>query len=150
MIGDSVLRTAALITVVLVAAGISDSVTAAKYKVKIAEMQAEHAVAVAALEAKYRVQEQKAAKQLSDAWAQRDAALADALDLRADADRVRDEAATLRRRLSAAGAGACQPERERLARCSELLEAGAELAARGAEFSQRIAIEKDAIAKLSP
>lgn len=150
MIGEGVLRTTVIIVLVVGTASVQNKVTSSEYKAQIAEMQRDHAEAVAALQEKYRAQEQKSAKLLSDAWAQRDAALADALDLRADADRVRDEAATLRRRLSAAGAGACQPERERLARCAGLLAEGAELAARGAELSQRLAIEKDAIAKLSP
>lgn len=56
--------------------------------------------------------------------------------------------ASARRRLSAARAGTCKPEREQLARCADLLERGTELVRRGVELSERTAIDKDAVVKI--
>lgn len=81
-------------------------------------------------------------------WEVRDAALARASDLSGDLDRVRREAVAARSRLSAVTAGSCGAEREQLARCAGLLERGTELVRRGVELSERVAIDKDAIAKI--
>ena len=56
--------------------------------------------------------------------------------------------ASARRRLSGAGPDSCKSEREQLARCAGLVERGAELVRRGVDLSERVAIDKDAIAKI--
>lgn len=121
---------------------------AALYGQDIAELREDYATRAQALEAKYREKERTYAQSLVEAWEVRDAALARASDLSGDLDRVRREAAAARSRLSAARAGACKLEREQLARCADLLERGTALVRRGVELSERVAIDKDAIAKI--
>ena len=121
---------------------------AALYGQDIAELREDYATRAQALEAKYREKERTYAQSLVEAWEVRDAALARASNLSGDLDRVRREAAAARSRLSAARAGACKLEREQLARCAGLLERGTELVRRGVELSERVAIDKDAIAKI--
>ena len=122
---------------------------AALYGQDIAELREDYATRAQALEAKYREKERTYAQSLVEAWEVRDAALARASDLSGDLDRVRREAAAARSRLSAARAGACKLERERLARCAGLLERGTELVRRGVDLSERAAIDKDAVVKMS-
>ena len=121
---------------------------AALYGQDIAELREDYATRAQALEAKYREKERTYAQSLVEAWEVRDAALARASDLSGDLDRVRREAAAARSRLSAARAGACESEREQLARCAVLVERGAELVRRGVELSERTAIDKDAVVKI--
>ena len=121
---------------------------AALYGEDIAALREDYATRAQALEAKYREKERTYAQSLVEAWEVRDAALARASDLSGDLDRVRREAAAARSRLSAARAGACKLEREQLARCADLLERGTALVRRGVELSERVAIDKDAIAKI--
>ena len=121
---------------------------AALYGQDIAELREDYATRAQALEAKYREKERTYAQSLVEAWEVRDAALARASDLSGDLDRVRREAAAARSRLSAARAGACKLEREQLARCADLVERGTELVRRGVDLSERVAIDKDAIAKI--
>lgn len=121
---------------------------AALYGQDIAELREDYATRAQALEAKYREKERTYAQSLVEAWEVRDAALARASDLSGDLDRVRLEADAARRRLSAAAGGTCDAERKQLARCAGLLERGTELVRRGVELSERVAIDKDAIAKI--
>ena len=121
---------------------------AALYGQDIAELREDYATRAQALEAKYREKERTYAQSLVEAWEVRDAALARADDLSGDLDRVRREADSARRRLSANSAVACKSEREQLARCADLVERGAELVRRGVDLSERVAIDKDAIAKI--
>ena len=121
---------------------------AALYGNDIAELRADYAKRAQSLEVKYREKERGYAQSLVDAWEERDTALARADDLGADLERVRKQAADAKRRLSAAGAGACKLEREQLARCAGLVERGAELVRRGVELSERTAIDKDALTKI--
>lgn len=121
---------------------------AALYGQDIAELREDYATRAQALEAKYREKERTYAQSLVDAWEARDKALARVDDLGADLERVRKQAADARSRLSATGAGTCDAERERLARCAGLVERGAELVRRGVDLSERVAIDKDAIAKI--
>lgn len=122
---------------------------AALYGQDIAELREDYATRAQALEAKYREKERTYAQSLVEAWEVRDAALARASDLSGDLDRVRLEADAARRRLSAAAGGTCDAEREQLARCAVLVERGAELVRRGVELSERTAIDKDAVVKMS-
>nr|DAF78274.1 MAG TPA: Protein of unknown function (DUF2514) [Caudoviricetes sp.] len=120
---------------------------AALYSRDIAELRRDYAERAAALEEKYREKERSAAAAMAAAWEERDRALAESADLRADTERVRGEAAAAKRALSRAGAGACAAERKQLARCADLLAEGVDLGAEGARLSQRVAIDKDALAK---
>lgn len=121
---------------------------AALYGKDIAELREDYAARAAALEAEYRGKERQGAEAISAAWEERDRAMADAVDLRGDLERVRREGADLRRRLSAAGSDSCDACRAKLAGCVVLLEEGAGLLAEGAGLSQRIAADKDALARL--
>ena len=121
---------------------------AALYGEDIAALREDYATRAQSLEVKYREKERGYAQSLVDAWEVRDAALARASDLSGDLDRVRREAAAARRRLSAVTAGSCDAERKQLARCADLVERGAELVRRGVDLSERVAIDKDAIAKI--
>lgn len=121
---------------------------AALYGQDIAALREDYAARAQALEAKYREKERGYAQSLVDAWEARDKALARADDLGADLERVRKQAADARSRLSAAAGGTCDAEREQLARCADLVERGAELVRRGVDLSERVAIDKDAIAKI--
>lgn len=121
---------------------------AALYGQDIAELREDYATRAQALEAKYREKERGYAQSLVDAWEARDKALARADDLGADYERVRKQAADAKRRLSAAASGTCDAERKQLARCTDLVERGAELVRRGVELSERTAIDKDAVVKI--
>ena len=121
---------------------------AALYGQDIAELREDYATRAQSLEIKYREKERGYAQSLVDAWEARDKALARVDDLGADLERVRKQAADARSRLSATGAGTCDAEREQLARCTDLVERGAELVRRGVDLSERVAIDKDAIAKI--
>lgn len=121
---------------------------AALYGRDIADLRRDYAERAAALEEKYREKERDATAALAAAWEERDRALAESADLRSDAERVRSEADAARRKLSRADAGACAPERERLARGASLVGRCAELLERGAGLAQRVAIDKDALAAL--
>ena len=121
---------------------------AALYGKDIAELREDYAVRAAALEEKYREKERQGAEAISAAWEERDRAMADAVDLRGDLERVRREGSDLRRRLSATKPSACDACRAKLAVCVSLLEEGAELLAEGSSLSQRIASDKDALARL--
>ena len=121
---------------------------AALYGQDIAELREDYAARAQSLEIKYREKERTYAQSLVDAWEARDKALARVDDLGADLERVRKQAADARSRLSATGAGTCKLERERLARCTDLVERGAELVRRGVELSERTAIDKDALTKI--
>lgn len=122
---------------------------AALYGEDIATLKEDYATRSQALEEKYRAKEQSTIQKLSEAWALRDAALGHVDDLSGELERVRLEADAARRRMSAAYAGACQLEREQLARCAGLLERSGVLLERGAGLSQRIAIDKDAVVHLT-
>ena len=121
---------------------------AALYGEDIAALREDYAARAQSLEIKYREKERTYAQSLVDAWEARDKALARVDDLGADLERVRKQAADARSRLSATGAGTCDAEREQLARCAGLLERGTELVRRGVDLSERVAIDKDAIAKI--
>lgn len=121
---------------------------AALYGADIAALREDYATRAHALEVKYREKEKVQYQSLVAAWEERDRALSRVADLGADVERVRKQAADARSRLSATGAGTCDAEREQLARCAGLLERGTELVRRGFDLSERVAIDKDAIAKI--
>lgn len=122
---------------------------AALYGEDIAELREDYATRAQQLEEKYREKERATAQSLVDAWEERDAALARVDDLTGDVERVRKQADAACRRLSGAGPDSCKSCREQLARCSGIVVRGAELVKRGVELSERAAIDKDAIVKMS-
>lgn len=121
---------------------------AALYGEDVAALREDYATRSQALEEKYREKERVQYMSLVAAWQERDAALARADSLAGDVERVRKQAADAKRRLSTAAGGACESEREQLARCAGLVERGAELVRRGVELSERTAIDKDALTKI--
>ena len=121
---------------------------AALYEADIADMQAQHALALKDKTDEYRAKEQSQAQQLADAWDALELARAESVDLRADVDRVRIEANRYRSRLPAAGTDSCDAVKERLASCTRLLEEGAGLSAEGSELAERVAAKKDAVVKI--
>lgn len=122
---------------------------AALYGEDIAALREDYATRAQSLEVKYREKERGYAQSLVDAWEARDKALARVDDLTGDVDRVRRETDAARRRLSGAGPDSCKSCREQLARCSGIVVRGAELVKRGVELSERAAIDKDAVVKMS-
>lgn len=122
---------------------------AALYGEDIAELREDYATRAQQLEEKYREKERATAQSLVDAWEERDAALARVDDLTGDVERGRKQADAARRRLSGAGPDSCKSCREQLARCSGIVVRGAELVKRGVELSERAAIDKDAVVKMS-
>jgi hypothetical protein len=122
---------------------------AALYGEDVAALREDYATRSQALEEKYREKERVQYMSLVAAWQERDAALARADSLAGDVERVRKQAADARSRLSATGAGTCDAEREQLARCADLVERGTELVRRGVELSERTAIDKDAVVKIT-
>lgn len=122
---------------------------AALYSADIAALREDYATRASALEEKYREKEQENARAVVAAWEERDRARRDAVDLSGDLERVRDEAAALRRELSRAPSDPCKLERTRLAECAGLLTRGAELLERGANLAQAVAADKDAVVRMT-
>lgn len=121
---------------------------AALYEADIADLQAQHALAMKEKTDEYRAKEQSQAKQLADAWDTLERARAESVSLRGDVDRVRVEADRYRAKLSRAGSDSCSAIRERLASCTELLSEGTGLSAEGARLVERVAARKDAVVKI--
>ena len=122
--------------------------SAALYDADITALREDYANRSKALEDNYRAKERESMEKLSQAWALRDSALGHVDDLADELERVRQQAADAKRRLSAAGAGPCDAERKQLARCADLLGRGAGLVRRGVDLSERTAIDKDAMAMI--
>ena len=122
---------------------------AALYGEDLATLKEDYATRAQSLEVKYREKERTYAQSLVEAWEVRDAALARIDDLGADLERVRKQAADAKRRLSAAAGGTCNAEREQLARCTDLVERGADLVRRGVKLSERTAIDKDSVVRMT-
>lgn len=120
----------------------------ALYEADIADLQAQHALAMKDKTDEYRAKEQSQAQQLADAWDALERARAESGSLRDDIERVRNEADRYRARLSAASSDSCDAIRERLASCTRLLEEGAGLSAEGSELAERVAARKDAVVKI--
>ena len=122
--------------------------SAALYDADITALREDYANRSKALEDNYRAKERESMEKLSQAWALRDSALGHVDDLADELERVRQQAADAKRRLSAAGAGSCDAERKQLARCADLLGRGAGLVRRGVDLFERTAIDKDAMAMI--
>ena len=124
-------------------------VAANAYEADIAELHADYQAAAAAQAKINQKEAENNAQKLADAISARDEALARAGNLDGTVARLREQAASYERRLSAAGSGACKPCKDELSRCVRLLSEGAGLAGEGADLSVRIAADKDAIVKIS-
>lgn len=135
-------------TIVVLVWTVGYKYAAALYEADIADMQAQHTLALKELTDEYRKKEQSQAAALADAWDQLERARAESVDLRSDVERVRKLADGYRARLSAAGTDSCDALRERLAGCTKLLEEGAKLSTEGAELSSRVSARKDALVKI--
>lgn len=120
------------------------------YKAEIAQLREEHALATKELTDEYRAKEQSQAKQLADAWDKYEKARAESVDLRADVDRVRNQAAALERKLSKTNTASCASERNLLAGCTSLLARGAGLVERCERVARDSATKHDAVVKLHP
>lgn len=129
--------------------------TTDRYETQIAKDKAAQAEAAQALEAKYREKENESAKKVASALAERDKALSNAAALRADAQRVRLQSASLAKQLSRAAGqhtssgdssevklGRCE---RLLAESSDLLGESVELAGEGAALSARLSADKDTL-----
>ena len=121
---------------------------AALYEADIADMQAQHAMAMKEKTDEYRAKEKTQAQQLADAWDALERVRAESVSLRDDVDRVRVEADHYRAELSRANSDSCTPFRKRLARCTDLLAEGASLSSEGAGLAERVAARKDAVVKI--
>lgn len=122
---------------------------AALYGQDIAALREDYATRAQKLEESYREREALSAAKIRAAWEERDIAIARANDLATDLDRVRSESAAARRRLSATAEGPCKPCEEQLARSTGIVERGAVLLQRCVRLSQRVAIDKDAVVKIT-
>lgn len=124
-------------------------VAAALYGRDIAQLREDYATHARLLEEEYRDKEALARQSLIAAWEERDAAHREAdqrvADLDALARGLRDENASLRRKLSSATADSCAPCRTALAECLGLLDRGAELLAGCARVRLEDAADIDAI-----
>lgn len=118
------------------------------YKAEIARLYADYSKTAQTVAEANLKEARRSAEKLSDAIAARDAALRDLAASRSGADGLREQLASYERKLSAAGAGACESERKRLAGCVSLLREGADLAAEGARLAVRTSADKDALARL--
>lgn len=134
---------AALAAIFLFVAGYQYA--AAQYEADLAELREKHARLSKDLTNEYRIKENAAAKRLAEAWQEVERARAESVDLRADVERVRNQAARLERRLSQAGDGSCSAYREHAARGAELGQRGAALLERCVELASKCSINKDAI-----
>lgn len=126
---------------------------AALYGEDIAALREDYASRALRLEEEYREKDQIRVESLRRAWEERDAAYAEAdalgAELDASLDRLRDENAALRRRLSGAGEGACAPCRAALGECTRLLDESSELLREGVEVRLKDAGDIDAIRRVT-
>lgn len=122
---------------------------AALYGADNAALREDYATRASALEEKYRAKEQENARAVVAAWEERDRARRDAVRLDGDLERVRDEAAALRRQLSRSPVDSCSALRAELAECSALCQRGAELLGRGARELSEVAADKDAVVRMT-
>lgn len=124
-------------------------VAAAIYGRDIAQLREDYATRAQVLEEEYRDKEAIARQSLIAAWEERDAAHVEADRRVGELDTLtrslRNENASLRRKLSSATADSCAPCRTALTECLGLLDRGAELLAGCARVRLEDAADIDAI-----
>lgn len=122
---------------------------AALYEADIADLQAQHALALKEKTDEYRAKEQNQAKQLADAWDQLERARAESVDLRDDVDRVRNEADRYLSRLSSADRKSSSSSYQtQVFTCTRLLKESAELLEEGGRMAQEFAIGGETVVRL--
>lgn len=122
---------------------------AALYEADIADMQAQHALALKEKTDEYRSKEQNQAQQLADAWDQLERARAESVDLRADVERVRNEVDRYLSRLSSADRKSSSSSYQtQVFTCSRLLKESAELLEEGGRMAQEFAIGGETVVRL--
>ena len=121
---------------------------AALYGADISELRGDYATRAAALEEKYREEERGKAAALAAAWEERDKARGDAVDLRADLERVRGEYDAFKRRVSRADANPAKPNREPSGGGAELVARCSEVVARCVGLAQELSADRDAVSSL--
>lgn len=122
---------------------------AALYEADIADMQAQHALALKEKTDEYRAKEQSQAQQLADAWDQLERARAESVDLRDDVERVRNEADRYLSRLSSADRKSSSSSYQtQVFTCTRLLKESAELLEEGGRMAQEFAIGGETVVRL--
>lgn len=122
---------------------------AALYEADIADLQAQHALAIKEKTDEYRSKEQSQAKLLADAWDKYEKARAESVDLRADVERVRNEADRYLSRLSSADRKSSSSSYQtQVFTCTRLLKESAELLEEGGRMAQEFAIGGETVVRL--
>lgn len=122
---------------------------AALYEADIADLQAQHALALKEKTDEYRSKEQSQAQQLADAWDKYEKARAESVDLRADVERVRNEADRYLSRLSSADRKSSSSSYQtQVFTCTRLLKESAELLEEGGRMAQEFAIGGETVVRL--
>lgn len=138
---------AALAAVAIFASGYKYA--AAIYEADIADMQTQHALALKEKTDEYRAKEQNQAQQLADAWDALERARAESVDLRADVERVRNEADRYLSRLSSADRKSSSSSYQtQVFTCTRLLKESAELLEEGGRMAQEFAIGGETVVRL--
>lgn len=121
----------------------------ALYEADIADMQAKHALAIKEKTDEYRAKEQEQAKKLAEAWDELENARAESVDLRADVERVRNEADRYLSRLSSADRKSSSSSYQtQVFTCTRLLKESAELLEEGGRMAQEFAIGGETVVRL--
>lgn len=119
------------------------------YKAEIAQLREEHALATKELTDEYRAKEQEQAKKLAEAWDELENARAESVDLRADVERVRNEADRYLSRLSSADRKSSSSSYQtQVFTCTRLLKESAELLEEGGRMAQEFAIGGETVVRL--
>lgn len=122
---------------------------ASLYKAEIAQLREEHALATKELTDEYREKERGQAQQLADAWDALERARAESVDLRADVERVRNEADRYLSRLSSADRKSSSSSYQtQVFTCTRLLKESAELLEEGGRMAQEFAIGGETVVRL--
>lgn len=132
------------------------------YQAEIAEIEKNHALALAEKTAELRANERKQMEAVTTAWEEYEKTKAEltksratAGNLRIELERMRNLADNYRSRLSRAGADSCKHFAIRLGRCVGLLKEGGSLSVRGSDLASEgagllgeVAAKKDAVVKI--
>ncbi len=131
-------------------AGLGYAYASSKYRAEIANMVADYEQRKAEKEKEFRTRERESTEQLAQAWAKFEQARAESVSLRVDVERVRNEAARLRSRMSKTADSSCAFEKEQLSKCSRLLEQGADVVEGCSRVAGDCALRLDALVNILP
>lgn len=132
------------------------------YQAEIAEIEKNHALALAEKTAELRANESKQMEAVTTAWEEYEKTKAELAksrasiaDLNAELERMRNAADRNLARLPTTGANPCKHFEERYARCVGLLKEGGSLSVRGSDLASEgagllgeVAAKKDAVVKI--